>query len=472
MSEAHTDHVYARRIMGIETEYGVTSRADGNQRALTPDEVARILFRPVVEQYSSSNIFSPNASRLYLDVGSHPEIATAECDSLTQLINYERAGDRIVDELARKAEGTMAAENRPASVYLFKNNVDSAGNSYGCHENYLISRHAVLKDLGLALLPFMITRQLICGAGKIQPAKANEPARFLLSQRADQVWEGVSSATTRSRPIINTRDEPHGDSKRFRRMHVIVGDSNMSETTLALKIGSTLLMLEMLEAGFDVPRFDVVDPIHRIRDIARDTTGRTELGLKDGSTITALEVQYALCEAAQRWLEERPDEGTPNAEMRKVVDLWQRTLHAIDTQDFSGVDREIDWVIKRSLLDRYRERLGGDWAHPKLAQIDLTFHDIRPGRGLFNVLESRKMVERWTTDAAIAACVDTPPQTTRARLRGEFLQTARRLGANVTVDWTRLKVNRPEPHTEEFSDPFVFEDARLQALLDYMEHNA
>lgn len=472
MGELAIGPVYARRIMGIETEYGITSSASGDQRKMTPDEIARILFRPVVDEYSSSNIFHPNASRLYLDVGSHPEVATAECDSLTQLINYERAGDRVVNDLALRAEETLAAEQQPRAVYLFKNNVDSAGNSYGCHENYLISRHVVLKDLGVALLPFMITRQLICGAGKIQPARGEEPAHFLLSQRADQVWEGVSSATTRSRPIINTRDEPHGDSKRFRRMHVIVGDSNMSEPTLALKVGSALLMLEMLEAGFDVPRFEVVDPIHHIREIARDTTGRTPLPLADGSTITALEVQQALCDAARRWLNEREDAGTPSAEMARVVDLWERTLHAIETQDFSGVDREIDWVIKRGLLDRYRDRLGGEWGHPKLAQIDLTYHDIRPGRGLFSILESRGMVERWTTDEAIAKCINTPPQTTRAKLRGQFLAEARRLGSNVTVDWTRLKVNRPEPMTEEFSDPFVSEDPRLQALLDYMEHNA
>lgn len=454
--------------MGIETEYGITASTAAGQRAMSPDEIARLLFRPVVAKYSSSNIFAANASRLYLDVGSHPEIATAECDSLSQLIAYERAGDRMVDSMARQAEDTLAAEGEERAVYLFKNNVDSAGNSYGCHENYLISRHVVLKDLGQALLPFMITRQLICGAGMIQKSAGDEPARFVLSQRADQVWEGVSSATTRSRPIINTRDEPHGDSKRFRRMHVIVGDSSMAEPTLALKVGSTLLMLEMLEAGFDVPHCAVQDPIHHIRDIALDPTGSTRLPLADGSTATALEVQQALCAAAQRWLEHREDAGTPTAEMARVVDLWQRMLTAIESQDFSGVDREIDWVIKRSLLERYRARLGGEWAHPKLAQIDLTYHDIRPGRGLFSVLEQRGMVKRWIDDATIEAAVDNPPQTTRAKLRGEFLAAARQLDAAVTVDWTRMKVNRPEPMTEEFSDPFVSEDQRLDGLLDYM----
>ncbi|MDK6814097.1 MULTISPECIES: Pup--protein ligase [Corynebacterium] len=454
--------------MGIETEYGITASASDGQRVMSPDEIARVLFRPIVSTYSSSNIFSPNASRLYLDVGSHPEIATAECDSLSQLIAYERAGDAMVNRMAVQAEEALADEGEKRAVYLFKNNVDSAGNSYGCHENYLIGRHVVLKDLGKALLPFMITRQLICGAGMIRPAKGEEPARFVLSQRADQVWEGVSSATTRSRPIINTRDEPHGDSKRFRRMHVIVGDSNMAEPTMAVKVGSTLLMLEMLEAGFEVPNLSVLEPIQHIRAIALDPTGRTQLPLEGGGSTTALAVQQELCTAAERWLEHREDTGTPTAELARVVDLWKRTLQAIETQDFSGVDREIDWVIKRSLLNRYRERLGGDWSHPKLAQIDLTYHDIRPGRGLYSVLEQRGMVKRWIDDAAIDAAVDTAPRTTRAKLRGEFLAVARELDAAVTVDWTRMKVNRPEPMTEEFSDPFVSEDPRLDGLLDYM----
>ncbi len=471
MSEASAavSPVFNRRIMGIEVEYGIFTSATPEQRKLTPDEVARVLFRPIIDEYSSSNIFSPNASRLYLDVGSHPEVATAECDSLTQLMNYERAGDRVMDGLARKAEQALEAEGCARSVYLFKNNVDSAGNSYGCHENYLISRHMILKNLGVALLPFMITRQLICGAGMIAPAKGNEPAKFLLSQRANQVWEGVSSATTRSRPIINTRDEPHGDSKRFRRMHVIVGDSSMAEPTSALKVGSTLLVLEMLEAGFDVPRFAVDKPISRIRDIARDATGRTPLHLEDGSTVTALEVQAAFCAQAKRWLEQREDAGTPTAELRRVVDLWERVLAAIESQDFSKVDREIDWIIKRGLVERYRDKLGGDWGHPKLAQIDLTYHDIRAGRGLYDILLRRGMIARWTQDEAIEHAINHAPDTTRAALRGKFLAAAHRLNANVTVDWTRLKVNRPEPLTEEFLDPFDAEDPRLDELLAYME---
>ena len=271
----------------------------------------------------------------------------------------------------------LRADGFSGATYLFKNNVDSRGNSYGAHENYLVSRELALKSFGEQLLPFLVTRQLICGAGKIAGG------RYVISQRADQVWEGVSSATTRTRPIINTRDEPHADSHRFRRMHVIVGDSNMSEPTFALKVGSMLLVIEMLEAGFDLPDMELADPIAHIRDIAGDPTGSTELTLAAGGTITALEVQRNTLEAAKRWLLQRPDEGTPNAEMSRVVDLWDRVLEAIADQDFSAVDTEIDWVIKRKLLTQFKDRLGCDWDHPKLAQIDLTYHDINPERGLF-----------------------------------------------------------------------------------------
>ena len=258
-------------------------------------------------------------------------------------------------------------------------------------------------------------------------------------------------------------------------MHVIVGDSNMAEPTFALKVGSTLLMLEMIEANFNLPNLEVEDPIAHIREIALDLTGQTPVQLVDDSApssqMTALEIQTLLCQCAEKWLEHRPDEGTPTAEMAKVVELWKRVLEAIRTQDFSSVKHDIDWVIKKDLLDKYRDRLQSDWSHPKLAQIDLSYHDIRPGRGLYDVLMRKGLVSRWTDDEAIAQAVNTAPQTTRAKLRGEFLAKARKYGADFTVDWTRLKVNRPEPQVVEFADPFIFEDERLAGLIDYIaEH--
>ena len=447
--------------MGVETEFGVAAY-DGSRQVLTPEEVARYLFRPVVAQHRSSNVFTANASRLYLDVGSHPEYATAECDSLSQLLAYDKAGERIFHRLSQQCDEALRNDGFAGSTYLFKNNVDSRGNSYGAHENYLISRELALKSFGQQLLPFLITRQLICGAGKIAGDK------FVISQRADQVWEGVSSATTRTRPIINTRDEPHGDSHRFRRMHVIVGDSNMSEPTFALKVGSMLLVIEMLEAGFDLPDMELTDPIAHIRDIAADPTGATELTLAAGGTVTALEVQQRTLEAAKRWLKDRPDEGTPNEEMARVVDLWGRVLDAIATQDFSGVDTEIDWVIKRKLLTQFKDRLGCGWDHPKLAQIDLTYHDINPDRGLFYVLERKGLAARWIDDTAIEEAVDNPPATTRATIRGEFLTAVRERGLAHNVDWVHLKVNRPEPRTVELQDPFATADDAAADLISWV----
>ncbi|ALC05856.1 Pup-protein ligase [Corynebacterium deserti GIMN1.010] len=461
--------------MGIETEYGITY-TDGDIRKLRPDEIARTMFRPLVEKYASSNVFISNGSRLYLDVGSHPEYATAECDSLTQLINYEKAGDVIADSMAKTAEGTLAKEGIDGQVYLFKNNVDSVGNSYGCHENYLVGRSMPLKALGKRLMPFLITRQLISGAGRIHhpnPTAKGEtfPLGFCISQRADHVWEGVSSATTRSRPIINTRDEPHADSHSYRRLHVIVGDANMAEPSIALKIGSTQLVLEMIEAEVGLPNLELANDIASIREISRDQTGSTLLILKDGGTITALEVQQIVYQHAVAWLEQRPEpeiSGTSNDEMRRVLDLWGRMLEAIETQDFSAVDTEIDWVIKKKLLDRYQVRGNLDLGDPRLAQIDLTYHDIRPGRGLFSVLQSRGLIKRWTTDDAIAHAVEEAPMTTRAHLRGRILQAADKLGAPVTVDWMRHKVNRPEPQTVELGDPFATENAEVDQLIEYM----
>src|SRR3978361_554818 len=235
-----------RRIFGLENEYGVTCVFRG-QRRLSPDEVARYLFRRVVSWGRSSNVFLRNGARLYLDVGSHPEYATPECDDVRQLVVHDKAGARSRGRLLAHVHRRLAEEGISGEVYLFKNNTDSAGNSYGCHENYLVSRHGEFGRLADVLIPFLVTRQLICGAGKV--LQTPRGAVFCLSQRAEHIWEGVSSATTRSRPIINTRDEPHADAERYRRLHVIVGDSNMNESTTMLKVGSAHPLLRRHQEG-------------------------------------------------------------------------------------------------------------------------------------------------------------------------------------------------------------------------------
>ena len=278
-----------RRIFGLENEYGVTCTLRG-QRRLSPDEVARYLFRRVVSWGRSSNVFLENGARLYLDVGSHPEYATPECDSIADLVVHDKAGERILEGLVRSAEQRLREEGIRGEVYLFKNNTDSAGNSYGCHENYLVEREGDFTKFTDVLIPFLVTRQVYAGAGKVlQTARG---AMYCVSQRAEHIWEGVSSATTRSRPIINTRDEPHADAERFRRLHVIVGDSNMSEYTTFLKVGATSIVLRMLEEDSRPWRdLTLENPIRAIREISHDITCRRRVRLANGRELSAVEIQ-------------------------------------------------------------------------------------------------------------------------------------------------------------------------------------
>src|SRR3982751_775509 len=325
--------------MGIENEYGVTCTFKGARR-LSPDEVARYLFRRVVSWGRSSNVFLRNGSRLYLDVGSHPEYATAECDDLTELVVHDKAGERILEGLLVDAEQRLAEEGVIGDIYLFKNNTDSAGNSYGCHETSLVGRHGEFSRLADVLIPFLVSRQIIVGAGKV--LQTPRGAIFCVSQRAEHIWEGVSSATTRSRPIINTRDEPHADAERYRRLHVIVGDSNMNETTTLLKVGSADIVLRMIEAGVVMRGLSLENPIRAIREVSHDITGRRRVRLANGKEASALEIQQEYYEKATEFCERR---GV-DAVTKRVLDLWGRVLAAVEGGDLSGVDREIDWVTK------------------------------------------------------------------------------------------------------------------------------
>ncbi|SDP32457.1 proteasome accessory factor A [Nakamurella panacisegetis] len=448
-----------RRIMGIETEFGITCTFHG-QRRLSPDEVARYLFRRVVSWGRSSNVFLRNGSRLYLDVGSHPEYATAECDNLLTLIAHDKAGERILQDLVVDAEARLAEEGIGGDIYLFKNNTDSAGNSYGCHENFLIARAGEFSRIADGLIPFLVTRQLIAGAGKV--LQSPRGASYCLSQRADHIWEGVSSATTRSRPIINTRDEPHADAERYRRLHVIVGDSNMSQTTTFLKVGSAALVLEMIEAGIPLRDFTFENPIRAIREISHDVTGRRTVRLASGAEISALDAQMEYYSKAVDFVATR---GTDPISER-VLDLWGRTLKGVETGDLSGVDTEIDWVIKKKLIDSYAARHGMDLADPRIAQIDLTYHDVRPGRGLHSLLVNKGLAATIVTDDEITAATTVAPQTTRAKLRGEFVAAAQDAGRDYTVDWVHLKLNDQAQRTVLLKDPFRNTDDRVTKLIE------
>jgi proteasome accessory factor A len=447
-----------RRIFGIETEFGVTCTFHG-QRRLSPDEVARYLFRRVVSWGRSSNVFLRNGSRLYLDVGSHPEYATAECDDLTQLVTHDKAGERILEDLLVDAERRLADEGIGGDIFLFKNNTDSAGNSYGCHENYLVARAGEFSRIADVLLPFLVTRQLVCGAGKV--LQTPRGAVYCLSQRAEHIWEGVSSATTRSRPIINTRDEPHADAERYRRLHVIVGDSNMSEVTTLLKVGTANLVLEMVEEGVPFRDFTLDNPIRAIREISHDLTGRRGVRLAGGREASALDIQREYYARAIDHVSRRGSDALTD----RVMELWDRTLTAVEQQDLTRIDREIDWAIKHRLVERYRSKHRMDLSNPRIAQLDLAYHDIRRGRGLFDLLQRKALVDRVTDDGEIEAAKDTPPATTRAKLRGDFIAAAQAAGRDFTVDWVHLKLNDQAQRTVLCKDPFRAVDDRVERLI-------
>ena len=447
-----------RRIFGLENEYGVTCTFRG-QRRLSPDEVARYLFRRVVSWGRSSNVFLRNGARLYLDVGSHPEYATPECDNVVDLVAHDKAGERILEGLLVDADRRLREEGIAGDIYLFKNNTDSAGNSYGCHENYLVGRHGEFGRLADILIPFLVTRQIICGAGKV--LQTPRGAVYCVSQRAEHIWEGVSSATTRSRPIINTRDEPHADAERFRRLHVIVGDSNMSETTMLLKVGSTDLVLRMVEAGVVLRDMTLDNPIRAIREVSHDMTGRSRVRLANGREMSALEIQWEYLNRAKDFTEK----NGVDAVSTRVLEMWERALTAIEDGNLDKIAREIYWVTKYQLIERYRAKHDLPLSAPRVAQLDLAYHDVHRGRGLYYLLQKNGAVDRVTTDLRIFEAKSIPPQTTRAKLRGEFIRRAQEKRRDFTVDWVHLKLNDQAQRTVLCKDPFRSVDERVEKLI-------
>ncbi len=447
-----------KRIFGLENEYGVTCALRG-QRRLSPDEVARYLFRRVVSWGRSSNVFLENGARLYLDVGSHPEYATPECDSVAELVAHDKAGERILEQLLFSADQRLREEGIRGNVYLFKNNTDSAGNSYGCHENYLTLRSDDIGRWAEVLIPFLVSRQIYAGSGKVlQTARG---AMYCMSQRAEHIWEGVSSATTRSRPIINTRDEPHADAEKYRRLHVIVGDSNMSEYATYLKVGAASILLRMMEDKNIVLRdMTLENPIRAIREISHDISCRRKVKLANGREISALDIQKEYLSKAIKFAEKR-DLGPVEI---KALEMWEHCVSTIETDPLL-LNRECDWVIKYHLIEAYRSKHQINLSHPKVALIDLQYHDVSKERGLFYRLQGRGMVERTCSDEDIDIAIESPPQTTRARLRGEFIRKAKQRRRDFTVDWVHLKLNDQAQRTVLCKDPFKSHDDRVEKLI-------
>ncbi|PZS16813.1 MAG: Pup--protein ligase, partial [Pseudonocardiales bacterium] len=280
----------------------------------------------------------------------------------------------------------------------------------------------------------------------------------------EHIWEGVSSATTRSRPIINTRDEPHADAERYRRLHVIVGDSNMNESTTMLKVGAADLVLRMIEHGVTFRDLSLENPIRAIREISHDLTGTRSVRLAAGRTASALEIQREYYSRAVDFVASNGEDESA----KRVLELWGRTLDAVEQQDLSKIDREIDWATKYQLIERYRAKHDLPLSSPRVAQLDLAYHDISRTRGLYYLLQRKHAVERVVSDLAVFEAKSVPPQTTRAKLRGDFIRRAQEKRRDFTVDWVHLKLNDQAQRTVLCKDPFRSIDERVEKLIASM----
>jgi len=399
----------ARRIIGVETEYGITCAptADGPP-PMDADHAARELFDPVVQRSRSSNVFTRGGARLYLDVGSHPEFATAECDRLEDVLAQDRAGELVMADLAEQANARLAATGVPGRIHLLKNNRDAEGNGFGCHENYLVRRRGDFWNDARTLIPHLVTRQILVGAGHIaadgDTRRAADGLRaYVFSQRADQMWDAVSSATTRARPLINTRDEPHADAERYRRMHVIVGDSNIAQGSTLLKVAAMDLLLDYLEHGGELGDLALADPMRAIRDTCHDMSGGALLERVDGRTITSLEMQ---AEHLGRLRNHVAQDIEITALHEAALDLWERGLEALRLQQPDRVATELDWAVKHQLLTRYCQRHDTDLTDPRVNRLALAYHDVSPGEGLRQRLEDAGLLHRFVDEAT--CCRATP----------------------------------------------------------------
>ncbi len=430
------------RVYGLETEYGLVGRTrgpDGRWRRLAPDEAAQRLFVPVARRYAATSVFLTNGGRLYLDVGNHPEYATPECTSIADLLVAERAGDDLLVALADEARAAEDAEGRDTEFTLVKNNIDSFGNTYGSHENYLVDRDTDPGHLAAWLVPFLVARQAIAGAGRWRRGA------FTVSQRCDALADVVSANTTRSRPLINTRDEPHADPGRWRRLHVIAGDSNLDESTARLRWAATELVLRLAETGRPAP-LALDDPLAALRAWGRDP-----------EPARALLARYAVL--AEEVIGPGSGDG-PGSDLGPDLESWQR----------GTVTPE--WAHKRRLIEAHRDRHRLADADARLDAVDLRWHvlgtapDGRPA-GLARLLEARGELPRLTDPDAVAAARDRAPGPGRARLRGRLIAAARDHGRDAAVDWASVTVH-DLPATVALDDPFSDSDPRVDALVEAM----
>jgi proteasome accessory factor A len=480
------------KVCGIETEYGVSRRGGGDDNPVvassllinayvddkrvgwdfedeTPARDARGFTRdasnpPDVETHLVNTVLT-NGARYYVD-HAHPEYSTPECTDALSLLLADKAGERIIAksmELARLAQGSVG------EIVTYKNNSDGKGNSYGCHENYLMDRNCAFGEIVKNLLPWFVTRQIFTGAGKVGSEHDREGIDFQISARSDFFEEEVGLETTIRRPIVNTRDEPHAMSSQYRRLHVIVGDANLCELSTFLKVGTTAIVLAMIEDNAIENDLSIYEPVRALREVSRDLTCSSLLELRSGRSASPLDLQWEFFNSAQRYAERTGLEHCGGEIVgAEVLRRWEEVLSALEV-DPLGLDGRLDWVTKYCLLERFRERDGLKWDDPKLALIDLQYHDVRPERSLYERLVQAGTIERLLTEEEIEQAVSQPPHDTRAYFRGECLR--RWPKSIVAANWDSIvfDVGSGSLQRVPMMDPLKGTRSLVEALLNTCE---
>ena len=439
-----------RRIYGLENEYGIICTSDRRGgKALSIQNAVMYLFREIISGRMYPDVFLENGARFYQDIGCHPEYATPECDKVSDLVSHDKAGERIIERLSVAAERKMQADGFLGRISVFKNNTDTPGNTYGCHENYLMDRRVSFRQLASQLIPFFVTRQVFAGAGKV---KSTNRGGYAISQRAQHIREEISIATTTARGIINTRDEPHADREKYRRLHVIVGDSNMSEFATYLKIGTTAIVLRMIEDNFIKQRLALRDSVRAIQQISEDITCTRKIELENGKRLSGVEMQWEYLECAKQYFQQA--ESDPITD--QIMARWEYVLTCLET-DPMQLDRELDWVIKKKLIETYVESRQLKWNSAKVMMLDLQYHNIRPDFGLYYKLEKDGRVERIVSDDEVEHAMHHPPETTRAKFRGRFVKLANERKILCGVNWSYIQLYEPYQKLFLSTDPLQAE---------------
>ncbi|VEG75660.1 Pup--protein ligase [Actinomyces slackii] len=474
------------RVTGLETEFAVFAapaapiHAPGaGERAASelPDveTAANLLFRHRPAGYRSNNLFLPNGGRLYLDIGSHPEYATAECQQVRDLVAQDQAGKRLLAQMAAGAEADLASRGTAARLHLLANNTDSAGHTYGCHESYSVPRSLDEEAVLPVLTSFLVTRPVLVGSGAVLKGtgagRDEEDAAWGLSPRAPHLGSLTSADTTGQRALINTRDEPHADAARLRRLHVTCADTTIAEPTTGLRTALTLLLLDALEAGEDFTDLIVDSPLETLGALGTSAWGQAPAPTATGARSTAIDIQEAFIERLAGFLERQGGRPFLAGAEHLVTDLAPRVISALRRQDASGIDTEIDWAIKRRLMRAHRERhpeLAGDELAALRSRVDLAYHDLHPGLGLAGRLEAQGLMARLCTPGEVEEAMTRPPAT-RAALRGAFIQACLDKGADFSVTWESLRLDSPPTTPVDLPDPLVRANEEASRLIARVE---